>query len=1263
MSSSNKKVNVVFTLQNTQFNKNINDMNRQIRLCEQQVRTAGQQMLVYGEKTQALATKQRALTTAIKSAETNINNYKKRISSLQTTMQQNISKTEQLKAKKQALSKEYKNSVKELGEEDEKTKELKRQLEEVTEQYQEYSNRVKSNADSINKSTTAMESQKAKLNSLKAQYQQVNRAILENSNNLLNWSNKLKAASDKLTTFGKGADNLGNTLLKLSAPILAFSAYAVKTGVGFEASMSKVKATAGSTDKELNVLSDTAKRLGKEIKGASAQDVADSYQYLALAGQDTNTMLETIEPNVKASIAFGQDMATSTDQVTDSMSALQIKASETNHYLDVLARTQNKSNTTADLLEQAYIECGATLSQMNVPLEESATILGGMANQGLKGSQAGNSLNSVFINLLGTTDKTSEALKQIGVETFDSTGKFRGLETVLSDIKVALANATDEQKANIEAALGGKTQMSALQAMLNVTGDAYTDLHDKVSNCDGALENMYKTMTDNTKGSWTEMKDQLESLGLKLADDLLPVCNELIDKLKELMSWWDNLSPASKQLIVDTGLMTAATGGLLKVVGKVSTGLGNLTGTLSKIAGHFGRAQVATEATASAMGSVGTATEGAVASVAGLSSVVVPLVAVLGTLAVGVYTYAKYQDVCNQSVTKSKESMSLSERAVAKLTGTVSYSQKQLEDWNIVAKKLPNTLSGSFKKAFQSAKEDIADFDLQIEKINFDKVMDSTEAVSLQNRIDKAINNANETINSHYSEIQASLRNTFTIDGTSIDSGEQKLIDFYNKQKDQSLKKVSENQKAINDLMHKVTQEGYKLTPEDITAIENYYAEIKQEELKAKTKSKEDSQYAQGDYLKNNGASMTSSQATKELSKLKEDTKETNKSLKDEMNSSINNILQGYSSMNSEEKKQAQKSVANIKKSYKDKIKANNDYYNKTYAAVIKGNNKLSGIIDVNTGKEFSKRSASLNKEFNSFKKHYDGLGSITETGWRKIYNKSTGTWDKCYVKYDKTSGQIMGIFDSTTQQVVGYNNKQKSSMDKLANNYILNGNKINKNNEKMAISSINSKGKVVGANGEVGSSLYSVKQKADGTRTALAKINGKTYKIHLDANNAITKCDEVEKKKIHDKKFKIIASTILNGVLGAGARLFGFAEGGTVNKSGFYNYNERGIELADSVTGKGYSAYQQAYLPSYTQVTNALMTTAKLKEMVNAETKIQNKELYNAITSLIAVIEKKDNINSNRGVNINMYNSRFDNKGSENANVNNVKRIIKSMF
>lgn len=1256
---SDKKVNVVFTLQNTQFNKNINDMNRQIRLCEQQVRTAGQQMLVYGEKTQALAEKQRALSVAIKSAETNINNYRKRISNLQTTMQQNITKTEQLKVKKQALTKEYKESVKTLGEEDEKTKELKRKLQDVTEQYKEYSNRVKSNADAINKSTTAMESQKTKLNSLKAQYQQVNRSILENSNNLLIWSNRLKTASDKITTFGRGADSLGNTLLKLSAPILAFSAYSIKTGIGFEASMSKVQATAGSTAQELDILSETAKRLGKEIKGASAQDVADSYQYLALAGQDTNTMLKTIEPNVKASIAFGQDMATSTDQVTDSMSALGIKASETNHYLDVLAKTQNRSNTTADLLEQAYIECGATLSQMNVPLEESATILGGMANQGLKGSQAGNSLNSVFINLLGTTSRTSEALKAVGVQTFDSAGKFRGLETVLSDIKVALANATDEQKANIQAALGGKTQMSALQAMLNVTGDTYNTLHDQIVNCDGALETMYKTMTDNTKGSWTEMKDQAESIGLKIADGLLPVCNELIDKVKELMDWWDDLSPVSKNLIIDLGLMTAATGGLLKVVGKVSTGLGSLSGTLSKIIGHFGRAQVASAATANAVEGVAVATEGATAGAIGLSSVVAPLIAIMGTLALGVYSYAKYQDVCNQSVTKSRESMSLSEKAVAKLTGTVSYSQKQLENWNIVAKKLPNTLSGSFKKAFQKAKEDIADFNLEIAKINFDNVLDSNEANKLQTRIDKVIDNANKTINSHYAEIQASLQQTFTMDGV-VDSGEQKLIDYYNRQKDKSLSKVSENQKAINDLMHKMTQEGYQLTSEDITAIEKYYAEIKQEELKAKTKSREDVQYAQGDYLNSNSSSMTSKQATKELSKLKKNTNETNKSLEDEMNSSVNNILQGYSRMNDAEKKQAQKSVTEIKDYYNKKIKENNDYYIKTYSAVISGNEKLSKVIDIYTGKNFDKRSATLNKEFNSTKNHYDNLDSITSSGWTKIYNKSTKTWDNCYVKYDETCQQIVGLFDSNTSEVIGYNEKQKDSIEKLANDYMLNGNKIKKSNEEMAISSINNKGKVVNANGEVGSSLYGVKEKADGTKTALANINGKTYKINIDANGAIKSCDEVEKKKIHDKEFKIKAFLTVEKVLKAITGI-GFAEGGTVNKSGIYNYNARGIELADSVTSNGYSTYQQAYLPSYTQVTNALMTTAKLKEMVNAETKIQNKELYNAITVLISAMEKDNN--SNKGVNINMYNPRFDNKGSENANKNNVKRIIKSIF
>lgn len=1267
---SEKKVNVTFALQNTQFNKNINEMNRQIRLCEQQVKTAGQQMLAFGQKAQGLAEKQRALATAIKSAETNINNYKNRISGLQSTMEKNISKTEELKSKKQALSKEYKDSAKSLGEEDEKTKQLKKQLEEVTRQYEEYNNRVKSNAESINKSTTAMESQKAKLESLKAQFQQVNKELLENSNNLLNWSAKLKSASDKLTSFGQGTDKLGSTLLKLSAPLLAFSAYAIKSGVDFQASMSKVKGVSGESSEQIQKLSDRAKELGKDIKGASAKEVADSYSYLAVSGQKSKQMLESIEPNVKASIAFGQDMATSTSQVVDSMGALGLKAKETQEYLDVLTKTQNNSNTTADQLEQAYIGCGNTLHQFNVPLKESSTILGIMANQGLKGSEAGNSMNSIFVNLLGTTKKTSNAMKILGVDVFDSKGKFVGLEESLSRIKNGMKGMTEEQKSTLEAALGGKTQLSALQAMLNATGDSYTSLNGKVNNCSGSLEKMYKTMTNNTKGSWTELKDEAESVGLKLADDLLPVCDDLIAKVKEILEWWENLSPASRQIITDLGLMTAATGGLLKVVGKVSTGLGTLTGTVGKIAEHFGKAEVAAETATSAVEGVGVATEGATAGAIGLSGVILPLVGIMGTLAIGVYTYAKYQDVCNQSVTKSRESMSLSERAVAKLTGTVTYSQKQLENWNIVAKKLPDTLSGSFKKAFQSAKEDIADFNLKVAQINFDKVMNNDEATSLEKRIDKAINGANDSINSHYAEIQASLQQTFTLNGT-VDSGEKELIDFYNKQKDKSLQKVSENQKAINDLMHKVTQQGYQLTSDDIAAIEKYYADIKQEELKAKTKSKEDSQYAQGDYIKENSSSMTSKEATKELSKLKKETNTTNKSLENEMNSSINNILQGYSSMSSEEKKQAQKSVAETRSYYNNKIKANDDYYNKTYTAVVNGNNKLSKVIDVYTGKNFSKESATLNKEFNDTKKHYKGLDDITKSGWTKLYNTKTKSWDSVYVQYDKHNKKVTGIAKGTVtkqglyvDESCGYDDKKKKSLDSVISKTQNKANKVMSALNAEAGTTVNKNGEIINSHGKVVGKLDEVKKKADGTKEGLIKLAGKEYKINVNSKGAVTACDEIEKKKINDKEFKITGfvkiAKFANDVIG---NAFGFAEGGTVNKDGVYNFNEKGIELADSITSRAYGAYQQAYLPSYTQVTNALMTTAKLKEMVNMETKTQNKELYNAITALIATMEKKDSTSNDKDINIKMYNAHFENKNSESANVNNVKRIIKSMY
>lgn len=294
---------------------------------------------------------------------------------------------------------------------------------------------------------------------------------------------------------------------------------ATEVGAGFEKSMSKVQAISGATGEDLAALEQAAKNMGASTS-KTASESADALSYMALAGWKTEEMLTGLEPILRASEAGEMDLATCSDLVTDSMSAMGVSVNDLAHYLDVVAAAQSNSNTSMQQLLEAFVECGGSAHNFGLNVEDLSTVLGVMANRGIKGTEAGTALNSIFVNMLGSTAKTAAAMEALNLSLYDDTGAMKDVTEVLKEMGNALETATDEQRNNLEAMLGGKTQITALQAMVNGLNGEYDALSETLYNCDGALMNTAKTMQDNLTGKVTEMQSALEGLGIDFYDYL-----------------------------------------------------------------------------------------------------------------------------------------------------------------------------------------------------------------------------------------------------------------------------------------------------------------------------------------------------------------------------------------------------------------------------------------------------------------------------------------------------------------------------------------------------------------------------------------------------------------------------------------------------------------------------------------------------------------------------------------------------------------------
>lgn len=396
-------------------------------------------------------------------------------------------------------------------------------------------------------------------------------------------SQNLQDAGKKMQDVGKKISDVGGNLTKkVSVPLAGVGAAVSKLGIDFEASMSEVQAVTGASASEMETLEKAARDAGATTN-KSARDAADALKYMGLAGWSVEESQKALMPMLKLSSAGNMELGRTSDLVTDSMSALGLGIEDIDSYLDVLAQTSRNSNTDIDALGEAFVQVGGRLKLLEVETGEAAVALGILGDNGIKGSEAGRGLNAILTNLTAPTGRAKEALEELGVSAFDSAGEFIGIEETLKLVKGSMEGMTQEQQNMYLSMIAGKEHGKTFNALLGSLGDGWDSLAGDVGNAEGALEEMYDTMTNNTAGAVDNLKSALEELGLKIWDNLKPSIDWLVDKIQGLTDKLNSLSPETQQMIVKMGLIAAAIGPVLLIMGKLITVVGTITAAIGKL--------------------------------------------------------------------------------------------------------------------------------------------------------------------------------------------------------------------------------------------------------------------------------------------------------------------------------------------------------------------------------------------------------------------------------------------------------------------------------------------------------------------------------------------------------------------------------------------------------------------------------------------------------------------------------------------------------
>lgn len=403
----------------------------------------------------------------------------------------------------------------------------------------------------------------------------------------------------------------------------------INTAGDFEASMSNVEALSGASGDELEALSDKAKEMGATTK-FTAGESADALSYMALAGWNTQSMLEGISPVLNLAAAANMDLAQASDIVTDYLTAFGLKASDTTHFVDVMAYAMAHSNTDVIQLGEAYKACASTATSLGYSVEETTAVLATMANAGVKGGEAGTALNAIFTRLATNTKKCGDELANYGVNIYDAQGNMQSLSSILTGIAGVWGDLTDQEQANLAKTIAGTNQYSKLQTIMAGCseaaaegGQSFSDYTEALNNCAGSADKMAGTMLDNMNGRLVLMQSAADGLKIAIGEDLTPTMSGLYDVGAQVLGWMQGFVEENPGVIKGIAAGTVTLGGLAGAITAVNAALKLskvLAPTLTTVAPVLGTAALAAGGVAAVVALLSSAANDTVPSVQELTT-------------------------------------------------------------------------------------------------------------------------------------------------------------------------------------------------------------------------------------------------------------------------------------------------------------------------------------------------------------------------------------------------------------------------------------------------------------------------------------------------------------------------------------------------------------------------------------------------------------------------------------------------------------------
>lgn len=385
---------------------------------------------------------------------------------------------------------------------------------------------------------------------------------------------------------GRGFGSIASTMMPAATAVSAFGALGTKTFMDFEDTITGAGVKAGATGEQLERMKETALKLGHDFP-ITASEAAEAMDRLAAGGFDAEQTMAAMPGIIEASVASGEDMATTSDVITSALNIWNLKtgdvAENTQHVADVVQMAANVSKLGMSDFGLAMQYAGAPAAALGVNIEELSTAMAIMSNNGIEASTIGTSLRSTMSRLASPPKEAAAAIDQLGLHLQNADGSFVGITEAISQMREAMDGMTDTQQVGIAKAIAGEDAFSGLLALIKTSPEAYKEVEDSIKNSTGSSHEAYVKMQNTLKGSINAMKSAVESLAISFGSTLAPSVKTAADAIKSIADFLGGLSPAARSVVANIALSVVGFTAFSFVMSKVLKAGGSMIMMYSRI--------------------------------------------------------------------------------------------------------------------------------------------------------------------------------------------------------------------------------------------------------------------------------------------------------------------------------------------------------------------------------------------------------------------------------------------------------------------------------------------------------------------------------------------------------------------------------------------------------------------------------------------------------------------------------------------------------